>query len=67
MAQQKAPGTQGASPLPPPSPTDQGGNNIAAQTAYGPGGTLAPTNPNPQRGGTTIPQGQAGYTNPKTS
>jgi hypothetical protein len=56
-------GNRGQSPLPPPGPTDDGGNGLGERTAYGPGGTLAPGNPdngNPQRGGTTIPQGQAG-------
>jgi hypothetical protein len=57
------PGTRGAAPLPPPSPTDQNGNNLGALGGYGPGGNLAPGNPangNPPRGGTTVPQGQAG-------
>jgi hypothetical protein len=56
-------GTRGQNPLPPAGPTDNGGNGLGEQTGYGPGGTLAPSNPdngNPQRGGTTIPQGQAG-------
>jgi hypothetical protein len=54
------PGTQGQSPLPPPNPQADAGNNIAAQTGYGSPTTQAPTNPNPQRGGTTVRQGQAG-------
>ncbi len=56
-------GNRGAAPLPPPSPTDQTGNNLGALGGYGPGGTLAPGNPangNPPRGGTTVAQGQAG-------
>jgi hypothetical protein len=55
-----SPGTRSQSPLPPPGPTDQGGNNLGAQTGYGSPTTQAPASPNPQRGGTTIPQGQAG-------
>jgi hypothetical protein len=55
-----SPGTRSQSPLPSPGPTDNGGNGLGRQTGYGPGGTLAPDNGNPQRGGTTIPQGQAG-------
>jgi hypothetical protein len=53
-------GTRGQAPLPPPSPTDQGGNGLGAVTGYGRPTTQAPTNSNPQRGGTTVPQGQAG-------
>jgi hypothetical protein len=57
-------GNRGQSPLPPPGPTDQGGNNLGQVTDYGSPTTQAPVNPNPPRGGTTIPQGQAGHVSP---
>jgi hypothetical protein len=66
-AQGPSTGNLGQSPLPPPGPTDQGGNNLGAQTTVGTNTTLAPGNPgnqNPARGGTTLPRGQAGHTNP---
>jgi hypothetical protein len=56
-------GNRGASPLPPAGPAETNGNNLGAQTNYGSQDTLAPGNPangNPERGGTTVPQGQAG-------
>jgi hypothetical protein len=70
MAVGNSTGNRGQSPLPSPGPTDQGGNNLGAQTQYGTQQTLAPGNPgnqNPARGGTTLPQGQAGHTNPSGS
>jgi hypothetical protein len=52
-----------ASP-PPPNPAGDAGNNLGAQAVTGPGGTLVDSNPNPDRGGTQLPQGQAAATNP---
>jgi hypothetical protein len=67
MAVGKNTGNRGQSPLPPPGPTDQGGNVLGGPSVTGKPQTLAPGNPgnqNPSRGGTRLTRGQAGHAKP---